>query len=164
MKEKRYIISEFSNYSITKSGKVWSSYTNKWLKTHRHRDGYLLVSLSHKGKHYHRSIHRLLLQTFVGSCPEGMECRHLDDNNQNNKLSNLKWGTHKDNMQDTVKHRGRNGGNLKLSESDVRMIIYMWRTELFTQTEIANIYGVTLSCINHIIDGRTWKHIWNKSA
>ena len=164
MKDRLYTIPRFSYYNITKDGRVWSNYSKKWLKIFTNQDGYLYVSLCRKGKSYNRPIHTLLLEAFVSLRPKGMEARHLDDNNQNNSLSNLKWGTHKENMQDTVKHRGRNGGNLKLSESDVRMIIYMWRTGLFTQTEIADVYSVTLSCINHIIDGRNWKQVWSKSA
>ena len=56
-------------------------------------------------------IGRLILEAFVGPCPEGMECRHLDDNGLNNQLSNLAWGTKKENAAD----RKRNGHEVRLS-------------------------------------------------
>jgi hypothetical protein len=33
-----------------------------------------------------------------------MVCRHLDGNPINNRLENLRWGTHKENKADAIKH------------------------------------------------------------
>jgi hypothetical protein len=33
-----------------------------------------------------------------------MECLHDDNNRQNNRLSNLRWGTHAENERDKIKH------------------------------------------------------------
>ena len=42
------------------------------------------------------AVHRLVLEAFVGPCPEGMCCRHFPDRDpSNNKLENLSWGTKK---------------------------------------------------------------------
>jgi hypothetical protein len=49
-------------------------------------------------------VHCAVLEAFVGPCPPGKECRHLDGNGQNNKLQNLKWGTRLENVQDSIKH------------------------------------------------------------
>lgn len=48
------------------------------------------------------SIHiaNLVLEAFVGPCPEGMECCHWDDNQSNNRLDNLRWDTHANNVRD----------------------------------------------------------------
>ena len=46
--------------------------------------------------------HRLVAETFVPN-PQGYtEILHIDENNRNNHYTNLKWGTHKENLQ--VKH------------------------------------------------------------
>lgn len=60
-----------------------------------------------------RSVHRLVLEAFVGPCPEGMEGCHWDDDNDNNHLSNLRWDTHQANEQDKV----RNGGHHQLNKT-----------------------------------------------
>jgi hypothetical protein len=66
--------------------------------------GHLSVQLCKKCKARSFLIHRLVLLAFVGPCPDGMECRHLDGNHQNNKLKNLKWGTSSENRRDAMKH------------------------------------------------------------
>ena len=63
-----------------------------------------LVILSVSGKHKTKTVHRLVLEAFVGPRPEGMEGCHNDGNTQNNKLENLRWDTRKNNHADSVKH------------------------------------------------------------
>lgn len=66
--------------------------------------GYLCTTLNRPGKQIRAHIHRLVLEAFSGPCPEGMGCRHLDGNQMNNWLSNLKWGTPQENADDRVRH------------------------------------------------------------
>ena len=49
-------------------------------------------------------VHRLVLEAFVGPCPEGMEACHNDGNPSNNHVNNLRWDTQSENMNDRVKH------------------------------------------------------------
>lgn len=49
----------------------------------------------------------------------------------------------------------------KLTEQNVRMIIYMYRTKLFSQQVIANAYKVSQAIISAILTKKTWKHIWS---
>ncbi len=157
-------IPNFPNYAISENGDVWNDKFYRFLKPYLNR--YYRVSLCKKGKSYIKLIHRLVLETFVGPCPKGMQCRHLDGNSQNNHLSNLKWGTPSDNRQDAVKHgthvdnSGEKNGNAKLTEQDVRMIIYMWKTNEFTQIEISNLYNICQQTVSDIVNKKVWKHIW----
>jgi len=63
--------------------------------------GYPFVVLSGKKG---RFVHRLVLETFVGPRPHGMEARHLDGDRTNNRVENLRWGTRKENVADAIKH------------------------------------------------------------
>jgi len=46
-----------------------------------------------KGKERHKCyVADLVLQTFVGECPEGCEAKHKDGDLNNNHLDNLYWG------------------------------------------------------------------------
>ena len=67
---------------------------------------YLAVSLSDANQLQHRSllVHRLILLTFVGPCPEGQEGIHADGNSKNNRVENLRYGTHVENCQDRTRH------------------------------------------------------------
>lgn len=166
-------ISEFPNYLITKDGRIWSKsridiagrrLRGKWLKPYKRKDGYLCASLCKNKKQHKKLVHRLVLETFVGFCPIDMECCHNNDDPTNNHVSNLRWDTRKANVRDAIKHnlclKGEKNGSAKLTENSVRIIIYMWKTNLFLQKEIAKTYDVSKMTINDIIHKRTWKHIW----
>lgn len=47
---------------------------------------------------------RLVLEAFVGWCPEGMEACHNNGRNTDNHLTNLRWDTHPENIRDSVRH------------------------------------------------------------
>lgn len=49
-------------------------------------------------------IHVEILKAFVGPRPPGMHGLHLDDDRDNNALSNLKWGTASENTAIAVKN------------------------------------------------------------
>jgi len=71
--------------------------------------GYWCVTLSKKGKTKVVRVHKIILETFVGPCPKGMEARHLNDVKTDNRLgANLVYGTHAENMKDISKN-GRYG-------------------------------------------------------
>ena len=55
--------------------------------------GYLRVRV--RGKDY--KVHRLVLETFVGMCPTGMQGDHINRNRQDNRLENLRWVTPQEN-------------------------------------------------------------------
>lgn len=66
--------------------------------------GYKVVMLSKEGRGVPHKVHRILLEAFVGPCPEGMRGLHWDDNPLNNDLSNLRWGTASENARDAVRN------------------------------------------------------------
>ncbi len=112
-----------------------------------------------------RLVGRLVLEAFVGPCPEGMECRHMDGNAHNNNLWNLAWGTPVQNCEDRSRHgrqphmRGELNGFHKLIEEEVIEIRRRYRVGGITQRELAEEYNVAYSNIRFIIERITWKHI-----
>lgn len=66
---------------------------------------HLGLYLSKNAVNKHFLIHRLVLETFVGPCPPGMEgCHFPDPSPANNRLDNLRWDTHIANMADAKAH------------------------------------------------------------
>lgn len=88
-------IAGFSNYAITKDGRVWSkprkyaTLQGQWLIPYIDSDGYSRIYLCQNKKRHNCFVHRLVLETYQGICPKGMECRHLNGNEQDNRLENL---------------------------------------------------------------------------
>jgi len=68
-------------------------------------------------KQIKKSIHQLVAEAFVPNPAGHNEILHIDDNNRNNHYTNLKWGTHKENMEaiglpeGTITEHGRKGKN-----------------------------------------------------
>lgn len=128
-------------YQISDCGQIRKrkQYKNKEYRLLKpsYSKGYLIISLYKNNQRQTKSIHRLLLETFVSFCPENMECRHLDGNRQNNKLSNLKWGTRSENVQDSIQHgthfqpnnRGSKHANTQLTEIEIK------KNKTFTSVE-----------------------------
>lgn len=166
-------IPNFSDYAITKEGRVWSkprkSYhghnlKGKWMKPGILRSGYRNIVLFLNSQGHTCYVHRLVLETYVGSCPLGMEACHNNGNRKDNRLGNLRWDTRRENIHDAIRHgtfvRGEKHGRVKLAERDVRMIIYMHRTGLFLQREIAKVYKISRQHIGDIINKKKWKHLY----
>lgn len=175
MEIKQKKIPDFPDYEITTDGQIWSCpritpyYNFKrggcWIVPSLTPNGYLRLKLYRKGKRHYRSVHRLVLETFVGPCPSGMECRHLDGNKQNNHLDNLCWGTKSQNAYDAIKDggwpdiRGEKNGNTSLSEQEVRRILIMFRDGVYSKQELAERFKVDRKTIWNIVNRRTWAHI-----
>lgn len=74
------------------------------LKRHVWEGGHLAVVLCKHGTERFVSVHRTALESFVGPAPEGTEGCHNDGNPANNKIANLRWDTHAENMRDQARH------------------------------------------------------------
>lgn len=161
-------ISNFPGYYITKDGRVWSgpkkgnSHRGQWLKPIINLRGYCIVNLYQDKKEYTRYIHRLVLEAFIGPCPDNMEACHGNGIKVDNRLENLRWDTHSGNQLDAVKHgthvdtRGEKHGRAKLNNMKVRVIRRMLEQGGFTQREIAGIFGVNSATISYIKHGVSW--------
>lgn len=58
-------------------------------------EGYLRVVLSKFGMKQHFAVHRLVALTFIPNDSNLPEVNHIDENHQNNMVSNLEWCTRK---------------------------------------------------------------------
>lgn len=130
------------------------------------RGEYLALDIC--GKTY--LLHTVILETFVGKRPKGMQCRHLDGDPTNNKLENLKWGTAKENSDDKVIHgtaencihKGESHGMSKLTEEQVKEIIIL-RNKCVTLEEIAKKFEITKTQASRICTGKSWAHLTQAS-
>lgn len=93
-----------------KNGKTRTA-GGRTLKGGRMASGHIGVHLTAAGEvSGHRLIHRLVLEAFVGPCPDGMEACHWDDNPSNNRLDNLRWASRTENMLDRTRNGIDNNG------------------------------------------------------
>ena len=113
---------------------------------------------------YRASVHRLVLAAFVGPCPPGMECNHLNGIKTDNRVENLEWVTRSENNLHAYRilgHkvlRGEEHGAVKLREAEVR-VIKQAKARKIPAKWLGEWFKVARSTIYHIWGGTTWKHI-----
>ena len=135
--------------------------TPRILKPFANRKGYMHINLSREDR---RLVHRVVLEAFVGMCPEGHEACHGDGDPGNNELSNLRWDSRSANQMDKLKHstlpRGGDHANAILNETTVREIRRLYSIDdRPTQRQLANRYGVEQTTISAVIRGKIWGHL-----
>lgn len=115
---------------VTADGRVFSTRRGGWHEiSQRCRGPYRAVSIR-RGSDRKRivlDVHRAVIVAFRGPPPfPGAQCRHLDGDPSNNRLSNLCWGSARDNAEDTIRHgrsgRGQANVNARLTEAQVHDI------------------------------------------
>lgn len=118
------------------------------------------LTVNHKKKTV--SVHTLILTAFVGPAPVGMQCRHLDGDLTNTRLSNLTWGTPKENTADKFRHgtvlRGEKVRQASLTADEVR-IIRRRHAAGELQYRMAREYGVSKATVCRVIKGKCWGHV-----
>lgn len=161
----------FPGYRVGSDGSVWSLWERgRWkrllpeyrrLKTPPDDHGYPQVNLTSQpsGKKCHFKVYKLIAWVFLGEPPEGMICRHLDDNKLNNCVSNLAYGTYLDNSQDAIRNRktirGDKSPSSKLSW-DIVAEIRKRVADGEQQKLLAKEFGVCVWTIYDVVQMRSW--------
>ena len=169
--EEFYKVSDFGR--IKSLGRIRTSgipLRGKLLKQATVHNGYKQVALCSNGTVKRCLVHRLVLESFIGPCPVGMEsCHDPDPSPDNNALVNLRWGTKKENMKDRANHgiwkaaRGEMAGRAKRTEKDIEQMFLM-RREGATCAFIARHFSAHPSCVSRALRGIEWKHVYERMA
>ncbi len=117
------------------------------------QDGELLKSYT---------INRLVLTVFKGAKPSTMDARHKDGDKSHNWLSNLKWGTRKQNEADKKRHGrtavGEKNGLSKVKETEVLEMRRLHKSGESTYS-ISKIFNCSQQNVWHIVNKKTWRHV-----
>lgn len=149
------------DYEVSDRGKIYSYLSDRELKPTF--DGkYFRVGLRRRGKSKIAYVHRLVLEVFSGPCPEGYEAGHLNGNSKDNRADNLRWITHKENMNHKKEHGtekiGERSRFSKLKEwqvLEIRRDLALGRA----RKVVAKKFQVSLTCIKLIANDVTWRHL-----
>ena len=139
-------------YEISDQGRVRSLLfrghpRTEIMRPSRNYSGYHVIKIGHDRKQFR--LHCLVLETFVGSRPSGMQGCHGDNNKDNNVLSNLRWDTPSGNIADRRSYDGSENPNSKLTFAQ-RAEIKRRRLSGEKTTNLALEFGVTTTRISQI--------------
>jgi len=100
-------INDYPNYLIYNDGRVYSKYYNKLKKSYQCKKGYCRLNL-YNGKEKKFLVHRLVALHYIPNPNNYPEIDHIDRNTQNNHVSNLRWVTNQENMdnRDLISNTG----------------------------------------------------------
>lgn len=158
------------NKRIYKKGRM----TKKSINSHGYVVAVLRCGMEQKQKAY--KVHRLVLEAFVGECPEDKEqANHIDGIKDNNHISNLEWVTRSENVRHAFKlglnkiEKGENHPAAKLKEKEVRLIKKLLASDSYklkqndpkriSQAKISEMFNVTPVMISLIYREKNWSHI-----
>ena len=157
-----------SNKGRVKSLKYYRGTHFRMLSQHPDNDGYLQVTL-YPGKYVKAKVHHLVAEAFCkGKSKEKRWALHKDGNNQNNRASNIYWGSPADNTRDM--HLHGNAKNWWTSEKNAARKLKLQSVKRIKrilkedeswgiQSRLAREYNVAPKTINDIKRGRNWKNI-----
>ena len=122
-------------------------------------NGYLTVTLSKHGRIKCCHVHQLVMEVFIGPCPDGHEVCHYNGDKTNNNLKNLRYDTRSANRSDGKRlgrdNSGERNGHSKLTYQqvhDIRRRVAAGET----QRKLASEYGVAFQTINKVVRRETW--------
>ncbi len=139
-----------AGYAVSDAGRVYSfRQSGRYLRPVA--TGYPRVNLGGRT----RLIHQLVLEAFVGPRPEGLVTRHLNGNPRDNRLANLRWGTHQENSADAMLHGTMRGRGRTFPEgSEARAFIQRSHAAGHTVGSLARAFGVSKYVIRQCVVAR----------
>jgi len=162
----------FKRYEASNEGwirSLWDKNGKKVKKilrpTFPNGNGHLAVGLTKNGttsESLTRQVHSLILLSFAGPCPEGMECIHQDGDKLNNRIGNLKWGTRSENQQMRVvmnPESYQECGPGKLLKNEVAQIKRLYHVNHYSQLKIAYCFDISHTTVSKIINGHRWPDV-----
>lgn len=106
-------------------------------------------------------IHRAVCELFNGPPPDGMQCRHLNGNRNDNRAVNLAWGTPKENSADMKLHGtvliGERNPMAQLTRDQVAQMRCLRDERGAAYRHIARQFGVSTMTAFRAVTGRAWK-------
>lgn len=153
-------IGEWPLYEVSDHGKVRGPKGE--LKAVKTWKGYLRVPLRNGTERKMVTIHSLVLTAFVGPRPDGAHGCHSNGDKEDNRISNLRWGTASENYDDKRRHGtdqcGERHGRHKLSENEVIEIRKAYRRggRYWGVKSLARKFGVDPSTVERAAKGKSW--------
>jgi hypothetical protein len=147
-------------YFACEEGFIWRRGTKRISRSNGH--GYLSLKLSVQNVQWDAYVHRLVCEAYHGPCPEGLQCRHLDGNRQNNRPENLRWSDKATNEADKQIHGTAPKGEKHGASTLTPDIVLTARKRAAAGERVDHIaadMGIPYRGLLDAVTGRRWPHL-----
>ena len=125
----------------------------------------MYVCLSRKNSVRQIRVHRIVAEVFIPNPDKKPFVNHINGIKDDNRVDNLEWVTGSENMQHAystglqipLKRESSPSSVLNSKQIDEIRACYIPRDSEYGQMALSRKYGVSRSCIEDIVHGRTWK-------
>jgi transcriptional regulator len=151
-----------TKYEASSYGRIRLT-NGKQLKPQIKSTGYATTAvIDNSGVRRYVGVHRLVLMAHCGMPSHGQQACHGNGARADNRLSNLRWGTAKDNHADKKKHgtelRHEDRNNAVLTKETAKQIAERL-SKGEHQKDLAKEFGTSQSNISRIARGLLWSEI-----
>ncbi|MBO0995926.1 hypothetical protein [Bacillus sp. SD088] len=166
-----------SNYSAdTTNGKIWNKSEGRFLELNPNSNGYVYTTVLHdNGERKSYGVHRLVMASYSGLPLEmfkrdGIEVDHYPNEGEkwNNRIDNLQMSDRKGQYRESTRSKMGKGKRLKENEViDILERLGEWKADKDNKISdfihlIADEYGQGYRNIWNIVNGKSWKHLYDK--
>jgi len=161
MIEERWRISSDPRYQVSDLGRFRRSDNGRVRTPSSTPSGYKVLVLSQPGaKHKGIYLHREVMEAFVGPCPKGMQVSHLNGDNSDNRLCNLRYETPRENNARKLEHgtlnEGERNGAAKITRVQALLVRELMAAGHPAEA-VAAQFGISRTQVYRIARGGNWR-------
>ncbi len=144
-----------SRYAVSQDGLVLDLAKSREVGQFLSRDGYRKVNIRlDSGERKAKFVHRLVAENWLDG--SGEQVRHIDGDKLNNSVSNLAWGTCRENIMDKWRHGRMPHGPAHHGSKLTPEAVLEIRASKESNAELGARFGVTRSAIYHARNGDSY--------
>lgn len=123
-------------YQVSSYGRVYSLINKRFLKSQKIKTGYLQVDLWKNRKRKKYYVHRLVAQAFLENQLNLSDVNHINEVKTDNRLCNLEWMSHKENINYGTRTEKRSKKVLQMTKNGEFVAEFPSTMEASRQTRI----------------------------
>ena len=109
MSEERILTVNDVSYIVSDDGHIYSTHNSakscyhQEIKQRPNADGYMVITTGKTGNRRTASVHRMVAEAFIPNPNKLPEVNHIDCDRTNNRVENLEWCTHTENIYYSIR-------------------------------------------------------------
>lgn len=163
----RPVVNHEDRYEVSSLGRVRSLYEYRFhqiLNQRKNTHGYWMVDFWRDGEKIGaKLVSRLVAMAFLRPPKKGEIVLHGPLGKEDNSVSNLSWGTYRQNILDRLRdgttYSGSRHFKTKFNDSIAREIFDMY-IDGYSKRFIAEKFNMTHQNVHAVLIAKTWKHIY----